>query len=190
MVPIGVLSKYASSWWTNFLKWCFMAPIMGFFVFLSFTILKNSGTGEKIIDEKQLKDQWETEEMQKGSQEQIFSFKKPEDTIFNPANVLYLIVTIAFLVAGLMAGQSLGSGAAKGAMGMINKAQRGTQKWLGKRAANNPVTRGATNLGARSLKALTTMPVIGRAFKGAAVKATAKREELRSEKGQLGKKFN
>lgn len=190
MVPVGISSKYASQWWSNFLKWCFMAPIMGFFVYLSFMILTGSDTGEKIVDEEKLKNQWQTNEAQKGSQEQIFSFQKSQNTIFNPANIFHLLTSIAFLVAGLMAGQSLGSGAAKGAMGMVNKAQKGVQKWAGRRATNNPLTRGSTSFGAKGLNTLTTVPVIGRAFKGSAVKMAAKRDELRKEKGQLGKKFD
>ncbi|HNW96639.1 MAG TPA: hypothetical protein PLQ44_02350 [Candidatus Paceibacterota bacterium] len=182
MVPIPILSKYASHWWSNFLKWAFMAPIMGFFIFLAINLLVADNT-KGLIDKDTLK-------AKTGGDTAIFKYSNGSSSIFDPTNVMQLMVVLGFLIAGLMAGQSLGSGAAKGAMGMITKAQKGTQKWLGKRAANNFVTRGATNLGARSLNALTAVPVVGKAFKGAAVRATEKRDELRKEKGQLGKKFD
>ena len=189
MVPVDMLKKYTSQWWSNFLKWCFMAPIMGFFVFLATNLLLNSNSSSSIsrsgglIDEDKLK-------IQMGQDKAIFNFNKSKDSIFNPTNVMQLLVVLAFLVGGLMAGQSMGASAAGGALGMLNKAKKGTQKWLGKRAANNPVTRGATSLGAKGLNNLAAMPVVGRAFKGSAVKMAAKRDELRKEKGQLGKKFD
>ena len=52
---LGVLSGLASKWWTNFLKWCFIAPVMGFFIFLSFQITSNSG----FVDQEKVNQRWE-----------------------------------------------------------------------------------------------------------------------------------
>lgn len=188
IVPIPILSKYASEWWRNFLKWCFMAPIMGFFIFLSVGIL---GSNTSNVSMEQLTKPIDKMEGYYDGKidKSVISFSEEESSIFHPKMIIKFLIIISFLIAGLMAGQSLGSGAAKGALGMLNKAKSGTQKWMGKRVANNPLTRGATGLGAKGLNALSTVPVLGRAFKGMAVGVNKKKEELRKEKGKLGKDF-
>lgn len=195
MVPVDTLKKYASQWWSNFLRWCFMAPIMGFFVFLSFMILSDGG--EKIVDEEKLKNQWQTN--QKGSQDQIFSFEKSQNTIFNPVNIFHMITSIAFLEAGLMAGQSLGSGVAKGAMGIVDKAQKGARNWAKRKTMQSAPVRGAGN----ALMGMKNIPLVGGAFKRAGMAtqrgvAAAKGEEAKRAQDrikymnddQLKKNFN
>jgi hypothetical protein len=186
IVPVPILSKYSGEWWKNFIKWTFMAPIMGFFVFLALSIVffnkegnGNTYTANQLYPKELLARQWEGDNS-------VFNFENNK-SIFDPTNVMQLLVVLGFLIGGLMAGQSLGSGAAAGALGMVNKAKKGTQKWMGRKVANNPLTRGVTSLGARGLNQLSTVPIIGRAFKGLTADASKKRDDLRKEKGKLSK---
>jgi hypothetical protein len=188
IVPIPMLSKYASEWWRNFIKWCFMAPIMGFFIFLSVGIL---GSNTSNVSMEQLTKPIDKMESYYDGKidKSVISFSENENSIFHPKMIIKFLIILSFLIAGLMAGQSLGSGAAKGALGMIDKTKKNAQKWMGRRVANNPVTRGATNWGAKQLNALSTVPVIGKAFKGLAAGTNKKQEELRKEKSKLVKNF-
>jgi hypothetical protein len=174
IVPVPMLSKYSSQWWSNFLKWAFIAPIMGFFIFLSFQVInQQTADNKKIVNPGELSKSWEASEGDASSGD-VFSFNKSEDTIFNPSNVISMLVTCAFLIGGLMAGQSLGSGAAKGALSMVNKAGKGTQKWMGRKAMQTAPVRGVGNV----LMKMGNAPIIGGVFKragmatqGGAVKA-------------------
>jgi len=33
VAPIPVIGHYAKEWWNNFLKWCFVGPVVGFSYF-------------------------------------------------------------------------------------------------------------------------------------------------------------
>jgi hypothetical protein len=185
IVPIPMLSKYSSQWWSNFLKWSFMAPIMGFFIFLSVGIL---GSNTSNISMEQLTEPIDKIENYYDGKidNSVISFSEKENSIFHPKMIIKFLVIISFLVAGLMAGQSLGSGAAKGALSMINKAGKNSQKWMGRKAMQTAPVRGVGNV----LMKMGNAPIIGGVFKRAGMATQrgtvgAKGEDLKNAENRI-----
>ena len=195
IAPIPIFSQYWKQWWKKFLQWAFMAPIMGFFLFLALTLYfgnkqNQEATTKTLIDENALKAQWGAGE---AKSESIFSFNKPGTTIFNPINVMQLGLVLGFLIAGLMAGSALGSKTAGGALGLITKAGKGTQKWMQRKG-----TKGATKVAGAGLsgiaKGVSKIPLVGGALskpfgvagRGFQAKAEAIKKE---ERGKAAKRL-
>jgi hypothetical protein len=165
IVPLGELSSLGKKWWSNFIKWVLIAPVMGFFIYL---VLMMGSTKVKLINTT----------VESGSD--VFSKQ------FNLSNILQFIVVIGLMVGSLMAGQSLGSSAAGSALGMVNKAKKGTQKWMGRKAMQSPPARGVGNV----LMGMGNIPLIGGAFKRAGMATqrgttAAKGEDLKKAQDRL-----
>jgi hypothetical protein len=185
IVPIPILSKYSGQWWENFIKWCFIAPIMGFFIFLSVGIL---GSNTSNISMEQLtKSVDKMEDYYDGKiDNSVISFSEKENSIFHPKMIIKFLVIISFLVAGLMAGQSLGLKAANSAIGMATKAGKNTQKWMGRKAMQTAPVRKAGNV----LMGMGNIPIVGGVFKRAGMVtqggvAKAKEEEMATVKKRM-----
>jgi hypothetical protein len=189
IVPVPMLSKYSSQWWSNFIKWCFMAPIMGFFIFLSVGIL-GSNTSNVSIDQL-TKPIDKMESYYDGKiDKSVISFSESENSIFHPKMIIKFLIILSFLIAGLMAGQSLGSGAAKGALSMVNKAGKNTQKWMGRKvgtkAMQSAPARGVGNV----LMGMGNLPLVGGALKRAGMATQggvvkAQKDDLKGAEGRI-----
>ena len=107
LFPIPTLKRLGGEWWGNFLKQCFIAPVIGFFVYLALLTASNF---------KSLK--FSDAYMAQFNQG---LFGGSTNTMFNILSVLQLLLVIGFLVGGLMAGQKLGDGASKAALGFAKK---------------------------------------------------------------------
>lgn len=185
IVPVPMLSKYAGEWWRNFIKWCFMAPIMGFFIFLSVGIL---GSNQKMADQltQPLTKIGEQHTPNNKLDKSVISFSERPDSIFHPKTLIKFLITLAFLIGGLMAGQSLGSGAARGALSMVTKAGKNTQKWMGRKAMQTAPVRGVGNV----LMGMGNIPLVGGVFKRAGMAtqrgaAGAKGEDLKKAQNRI-----
>ena len=154
VVRIPVLSDYAKQWWQKFLKWCFIAPIIGFFLFLALSIaanMKSLSPANFSISEGGL-------------------FGGVGNTLFSIMTVMQMLIVIGFVVGGLIAGQNLGDAASQFGLGIAKKAGLAAKNratlW-GLRAAR-PVAKGTISTLSkapaplRMAAALTGVGVLGR----------------------------
>jgi len=107
LFPIPTLSNLGKEWWGNFLKQCFIAPVIGFFVYLALLTASNFKSlkfGDAYM-----------------AQFNQGLFSGSTNTMFNILSVLQLLLVIGFLVGGLMVGQKLGSDVSKATLGFAKK---------------------------------------------------------------------
>jgi hypothetical protein len=107
LFPIPTLSSLGKQWWGNFLKQCFIAPVIGFFIYLALLTASNFKS-LKIGDAYM-------------AQFNGGLFGGSTNTMFNILSVLQLLLVVGFLVGGLIVGQKLGDGTAKAALGFAKK---------------------------------------------------------------------
>jgi len=151
IVPLGEISSLGKKWWGNFIKWAFIAPIMGFFIYLVLMIGSKELRNTPLINVSE-----DNLAVTKG-----MSFDAGGN--FNLINILQFIIVIGLMVGSLMAGQSLGLKAANSAIGMATKAGKNTQKWMGRKAMQTKPVQAVGN----KLMQWGNAPIIGGVFKRA-----------------------
>jgi len=133
IMPIPVIGTYAKQWWSNFLKWCFVAPIVGFFIFLALTIANNL----PYINQSDM------------PAFQGTFFSATGSTLFSIMTIMQLALVIGLVIAGLMAGQKMGDKGSAFALGLAQK----TGKAAGN-AVKNRATLAALRVGRKPAEAV------------------------------------
>jgi len=101
--PAG--AQYASKWWSEFVKYVTIGPIIAFFLWLSFVSLSNTNTLTELTTGKKFEDLSPTE------QALNLSKKTPQAGITvagSTDHMIKFIVAIAMLLGGLMVAQTIG----------------------------------------------------------------------------------
>lgn len=155
IIPLPVLSKYAKQWWDNFLKWCFMAPIMAFFVFLAMTVTIHS---TELQQANVLPSQQAQEQM--ADQNGIFSYTFNQQSVFNPFNLMQMFLVIGFLMTGLIVGNSMGSKAAGAAQRLISRTGKSVQGYMSRKTTQGIGRVGGGVLGGLS-EDMSKIPLVG-----------------------------
>ncbi len=155
VVPLPLLSKYSKEWWSHFIKWTFMAPIIAFFVFLSITTTLNLS---KMQEAKALPSQQAQEQL--GDDNGLFSYQKNKNSIFNPFDMMQMFLVLGFLVAGLFVGNSLGSKVSGTAQKFVTKTGKGVQGYMSRKATQGVGWAGGGALAGISA-GLSKVPVVG-----------------------------
>ncbi len=174
VAPIPVIGHYAKEWWNNFLKWCFVGPVVGFFIFLALTLANKM----PYIPQDALT---------------AFSgtfFSGAADTLFSVQVVMQLVLIVGLIIGGLIAGQKMGDVGAKFALGLATKTGKATGNAIknraslaGLRAARQvaePVAEGLAKA-PKGLKALGAVTGIG-ALSRATISAAEKRDQAEEQK--------
>jgi hypothetical protein len=133
IVPIPVIGTYAKQWWSNFLKWCFVAPIVGFFIFLALTTANNL----PFINQSDM------------PAFQGTFFSATGNTLFSIMTIMQLALVIGLVIAGLIAGQKMGDKGSAFALGLAQK----TGKAAGN-AVKNRATLAALRVGRKPAEAV------------------------------------
>ena len=130
-------AKYASQWWSEFVKWVVVGPMVAFFVWLA---LVGISTNNEITEHMALTENWED------------SVGAANNAALDEGIFLPYIITVALLMGGLVAAQSAGglAGAAAGnAIGRLKKAPGAIGRRVGSSAsdlglnmANKPIRAG------------------------------------------------
>lgn len=105
-----------------------MAPIIAFFVFLAITITLNVA---KLQENNVLPSQQAQEQV--ADENGTFSYKFNKQSVFNPFNIMQMFLVLGFLMAGLFAGQSLGSKTAGAAQKLITKTGKNVQGYMSRK---------------------------------------------------------
>ena len=133
ILPIPVIGTYAKQWWSNFLKWCFVAPIVGFFIFLALTTANNL----PYINQSDM------------PAFQGTFFSATGSTLFSIMTIMQLALVIGLVIAGLIAGQKMGDKGSAFALGLAQK----TGKAAGN-AVKNRATLAALRVGRKPAEAV------------------------------------
>jgi len=134
ILPIPVIGTYAKQWWSNFLKWCFVAPIVGFFIFLALTTANNL----PYINQSDM------------PAFQGTFFSATGSTLFSIMTIMQLALVIGLVIAGLIAGQKMGDKGSAFALGLAQK----TGKAAGN-AVKNRATLAALRAGRKPAEAVS-----------------------------------
>jgi len=105
IVPLPVIGGYAKQWWSNFLKWCFVAPVVGFFLFLALTTANNL----PYIPPESLTAYNGT------------FFSASGSTLFSIQVIMQLALIVGLVIAGLIAGQKMGDAGSNFALSLAKK---------------------------------------------------------------------
>ena len=96
----GTPSDLASDWWNKFLKWSFVAPVMGMFIYLALETSKHVGDFNLAS----------------------ISTTPTSSIMYNVQNVMQMFLVAGFLIAGLIAGQAMGAKIAGSALNLAKSA--------------------------------------------------------------------
>ena len=108
----GTPSDLASEWWDKFLKWSFVAPVMGMFIYLA---LETSKQVENL---------------------NMASLSTPASkTMYDIQSAMQMFLVAGFLIAGLIAGQAMGAKLAGSALNLAKSAGDKTKGAIKKRGA-------------------------------------------------------
>ncbi|HRY76851.1 MAG TPA: hypothetical protein P5524_01665 [Candidatus Paceibacterota bacterium] len=141
LIPVPKIKGLASQWWDKFLQWAFMAPIMGFFIFL--TLLTAMGR----------------EALTRGfattaNSSDLFSGN------FSAVNIFQFLAVIGMMVGGLGVSASMGNKAAQGALGIINKTGKGVKGYMSRKTTQGVGWAGGGALAGIS-KGVGKIPLVG-----------------------------
>lgn len=157
IVPLPLLAKYGKEWWNHFLKWTFMAPIIAFFVFLAIAMIVPANVtslkGVNVLPSQQAQEQF--------GDSGIFSYQNNLKSIFNPFNIMQLFLVLGFLMAGLFAGNSLGSKAAGAAQKLISKTGKNVQGYMSRKTTQGVVGWAGGGVLAGISKGASKIPLVG-----------------------------
>jgi len=164
----GTPSDLADNWWKNFLKWSFVAPILGMFIYLA---LETS---------KHLNNLNVASNLNTSASNMMYSIQ----------NILQMVLVAGFLIAGFIAGQKMGEGIAGSALnlakstgGKVGGAIKDRSTLLAARAGG--AIGGAINKGAaenEGLRAIVGLTGIGAASRYAVGKAEEMEKKQWSER--------
>lgn len=122
----GTPAGISKQWWSKFLQWCFVAPVMGFFVYLAL---------ETASHVKQLHIPG------------TLTAGGLSSVMYNLQSVMQMFLVAGFIVAGLIAGEKMGATIAGKALGLakqtgnkVSGAVKGKASLWALRAANVPAT--------------------------------------------------
>lgn len=128
LLPIPAISNLAGKWWGTFLKQCFIAPIIGFFIYLALLTAGNMNS-LKFSDAYM-------------SQFNVGLFSGSTNTMFNLMSIMQLVLVIGFLIGGLMVGSQMGDAASKATLAFAKKTGNSVKDKMvstGKRIGTNAV---------------------------------------------------
>ena len=144
LVPVGPIAANAKKWWDQFIKWATVAPVMGFFIFL--TLLTAQGRS-------QLTGGFQTTSPG-GTPEDLFRDN------FSFVNIFQFVAVIGIMIAGLVAAEGFGSKTAKAAHGLIDRSGKAAKAWMQRQGAKGVGTVGGGALAGIS-KGVSKIPLLG-----------------------------
>ena len=177
VIPIGQLKSEGGKWWSQFIHWAFVAPILSFFLYLTLaTVNAVSNISGTILSQN--------------------SNASLNPTLISGAvlQLTNMLILVGFLIGGLMAANSMGIAGANALMGVAKKTGEKAKGWAGKQTVGR-----AGRLGRRALTAgsagdkdgkswlerggesLGRIPVVGGAFRGLAGASFGAKEESKKE---------
>lgn len=177
IIPIGQLKSEGGKWWSQFIHWAFVAPILSFFLYLTLaTVNAVSNISGTILSQN--------------------SNASLNPTLISGAvlQLTNMLILVGFLIGGLMAANSMGIAGANALMGVAKKTGEKAKGWAGKQTVGR-----AGRLGRRALTAgaagdkdgkswlerggesLGKIPVVGGAFRGLAGASFGAKEKSKKE---------
>ncbi|MDP2856314.1 MAG: hypothetical protein Q8N90_04385 [bacterium] len=142
IVPRKEISGYASKWWSDFIKWVTVAPIMGFFIFLS--LVAASGSNRMQL----------ANNLTASNTSDLFKEN------FGVINILQFTSIIAIMFAGIGVASQVSPKIAKAATGLIMGAKNRATGWMqrkGRIAAGRTIGVGLEKAAGK----FATIPVLG-----------------------------
>ena len=185
------LSGEFKKWWSSFFKWCFYAPTLSFFLYLT------------ILSVDKLKD---LNVAYQQSAVAIFNGVDPTKTasihiLSGFQQISNMVVIVGLLIGGLMVAQSMSGTGADQMMKLATKAGKGVGKWAGGRAKQT-----GKNVGRRALAGgvdesgktrlervgakLGKIPLVGRAFTGISAASSKAKDSMKKEVEEKEKKYD
>ncbi|MEX1014471.1 MAG: hypothetical protein WDZ80_04905 [Candidatus Paceibacterota bacterium] len=160
-------------WWDNFIKWCFFAPIMMFFIYL--IVLSAEELSNFPID--------------LGS-----GFGGALETIVSQG--AQMVVMLGLLIGGMMASLSMATETSEMGKQMATKAKKTTQKWAKKgasRARDKVLAGGVDKEGKTGLERFSqkygSAPLVGRAITGMSGASSKAKARLGKDTDQTKEKY-
>jgi hypothetical protein len=121
----GTPGNIAKQWWDKFLQWCFVAPVMGFFIYLA---LETAGHVQRLTIPDRI-------------------VTGMSSVMYNLQEIMQMFLVAGFIVAGLIAGEKMGAKIAGKALGIatstgnkVKGAVKSKASLWALRAANAPAT--------------------------------------------------
>lgn len=148
VAPIDMLKKLGGEWWSTFIKWNIILPVMSFFVFLSFQIstykidISGPTTKDLTSNNREIINSLKQDEaLSKGQSGRVISVNNE-----GPGNPQFWIGMFVSLLAaiGIPIGAKLGAVGAKATMGGLANLSKSAVSWGVSRGASGALTVGST----------------------------------------------
>lgn len=125
VIPIKQISGFFNQWWSEFMKWVFVAPIIAFFIFLSlYTSEVIDDFGKESSDKILVDNFYDDKKAAEKTEHSSLFFGRDKTNMFGLGNVSKSMITVIILLAGMMAAKSSGVGIAASALGIADRARR------------------------------------------------------------------
>lgn len=125
VIPIKQISGFFNQWWSEFMKWVFVAPIIAFFIFLSlYTTEVIDDFGKESTNKILVDNFYDDEKAAEKTEHSSLFFGRAQTNIFGLGNLSKSLITVIFLLFSMKAAQSMGVRVAGSTLSFADRIRR------------------------------------------------------------------
>ncbi len=150
VIPIKQISGFFNQWWSEFMKWVFVAPIIAFFIFLSlYTTEVIDDFGKESTNKILVDNFYDDEKAAEKTEHSSLFFGRAQTNIFGLHIFTNSFFVVIFLLVGMKVTQSMGFKIAGSALNLAGQARKMATDYAWKKTKETG--RRVTQTGARLL---------------------------------------